>query len=514
MKPTVLIPGRNCWSIEQASRAAFLIDGDAYFRAFRAAVAQARGSVMILGWDFDTRLVMVRDHPPDPYPARLGDFLLAVLRQRPRLNMYVLNWDFHLIYSLEREWWSRYKLNWRRRFHFHMDDDHPVGASHHQKIVVIDDHVAFVGGFDLAQCRWDTPEHRPHDPRRINFDGPDCPPFHDVQILVSGHTACSLGKLARERWWRATGERLPQPSVSTDADPWPSHVEPDMEDVPVAIARTEPQQGGRPAVREVERLFLDVIRSARRFLYIETQYLTCNRVADALADRLEADEGPEVLFVLHPSSGGWLEQHTMDVLRERVLRVLRKADRHGRLKVYYPDVPGLGDRCMTVHSKVLIVDDELIRIGSANLSNRSMGFDTECDLAIEAGNDDRVRQAIAGLRNQLLGEHLGVAPEIVAERFRRMPSGLDAVESLRGDQRTLQPFESRVSLHAESWLPDAELIDPDGPLDPDAVVDHIITPHQRKPAGRQIIIGAAILLSLLGLAAAWRWTPLRAWLDI
>ncbi|MGH7231382.1 MAG: VTT domain-containing protein [Nitrospiraceae bacterium] len=509
----ILTPGRNCWSIDHAARVAFLIDGDAYFRAFRAAVAQARHSVLILGWDFDTRLVMVRDGPIDAYPVRLGDFLRAVLARRRELHVYVLNWDFHMIYSFEREWLSRYKLSWQRRFHFKMDNDHPVAASHHQKVVVVDDLVAFAGGFDLAQCRWDTPEHLPDDPRRTAFDDPACPPFHDVQMLVSGAAAGSLGKLARERWARATNESIPAPTASLN-DPWPAHVKPDIDDVPVAIARTEPQHAGRPEVREVEGLFIDAIRAAHRFLYIETQYLTCNRIADALAARLETAEGPEVVLVLHPNSGGWLEQYTMDVLREQVLEVLHAADRHGRLMVYYPHVPGLGERCMTVHSKVLIVDDEFVRVGSANLSNRSMGFDTECDLAIEAGGEHRTRQAITAVRNRLLGEHLGVTPETVAERFRNAPSAIAAVESLRGDQRTLKPFTRDLSPGVDSWLPDSDLIDPDRPLDPDVVVDRFVPPQQRQPAGRRILTGAVILLGLLGIAAAWQWTPLRAWLDI
>ena len=40
-----------------------------------------------------------------------------------------------------------------------LDAQAPVGASHHQKIIVIDDDVAFVSGFDLAGSRWDTAEH-------------------------------------------------------------------------------------------------------------------------------------------------------------------------------------------------------------------------------------------------------------------------------------------------------------------------------------------------------------------
>lgn len=507
-----LCPGVNCWRINRADRVALLIDGDAYFRAFRAAVAQAKHSVIILGWDFDTRLETVRDSPTDPYPSRLDDFLRVILAQRPALHVYVLNWDYHMIYALEREWLSRYKLSRLRRFHFHMDDDHPVGASQHQKVVVVDDAVAFVGGFDLAKCRWDTQEHRPHDPRR-NYDDPSCLPFHDVQAAVSGEVARSLGELARERWTRATGERMSPPPADLAGDPWPRYLKPEMASVPVGIARTEPQHGGRREVREVERLHLDSIKAARRFIYIETQYLTCNRVADALADRLKEPGGPQIVLILHPNSGGWLEQHTMDVLRERVLRFLREADRHGRLRVYYPHVPGLTDQCIVVHSKVLIIDDEFLRVGSANISNRSMGFDTECDLAIEAAGDAGRSHAIAAFRARLLAEHLGASPESVAEEFRRAPSGIAAVEAFRGGERTLRDFTSDISPD-ESWLPDGDLIDPDWPLDADAVVDHVLSHDHRKRARGRIVFAAAMIVLVLALAAAWRWTPMKEWLDL
>ena len=88
------------------------------------------------------------------------------------------------------------------RFHFRLDGMHPKGASHHQKMVVVDDAVAFVGGIDLSRWRWDTPSHQPDDPRRIDPDGRPYPPFHDMMMMVEGEVAERLGELARERWRR------------------------------------------------------------------------------------------------------------------------------------------------------------------------------------------------------------------------------------------------------------------------------------------------------------------------
>ena len=83
-------------------------------------------------------------------------------------------------------------------------------------------------------------------------------------------------------------------------------------------------------------------------------------------------------------------------------------DSHHRLRLYRPCIPGLGDQCVNVHSKITFIDDQFLRVGSANLNNRSMGLDTECDLALEAGGEQRIRSAISAFRSRLLAEHLGV----------------------------------------------------------------------------------------------------------
>ena len=79
-QPSLFVPGRNCWRVERAERASFLVDGDAYFHAFRDAAIQARYSIIILGWDFDSRINMLIDRESDGLPERLGEFLHALLR--------------------------------------------------------------------------------------------------------------------------------------------------------------------------------------------------------------------------------------------------------------------------------------------------------------------------------------------------------------------------------------------------------------------------------------------------
>ena len=208
----ILRPRINCWRQSHASRVASLIDGAAYFSALRAALTRAQRSVFIIGWDVDSRTDLVPGvEPADGLPIRLGDFLNALVKRRDGLHIHVLDWDFTMLYALSREVLPIYQLGWRthRRLHFHLDERHPLGASHHQKIVVIDDALAFVGGLDLTGRRWDTPAHHSDEPRRVDARGRNYPPFHDIELAVDGAAAAALGELARERWRRATG-RMPK----------------------------------------------------------------------------------------------------------------------------------------------------------------------------------------------------------------------------------------------------------------------------------------------------------------
>ena len=109
--------------------------------------------------------------------------------------------------------------------------------------------------------------------------------------MVDSDAAAALGDLVRERWRRATGKRL-RVADGRPGDPWPPGVTPDLQHVPVAISRTEPAYDVRQEVREVESLYLDSIRHARRFIYLENQYLSSSAIGDALAVRLQEKRWP------------------------------------------------------------------------------------------------------------------------------------------------------------------------------------------------------------------------------
>lgn len=506
----------NCWRVSHADRVAFLIDGAAYFEALADAVEQAQRTVLIAAWDIDSRIHLLRRNDSANNQKDLGESLNAKTERTPGLHVYILNWDFPMLYVREREWQPIFNLGWKthRRIHYHLDDEHPIGASQHQKFVVVDDRVAFCGGLDLSNSRWDTPEHLFDDPRRKNPDGKLYSPFHDIQMAIEGEAAATLGQLFRNRWEQATGNRIDLnrgESVST----WPKNLPPDLSDIEVAISRTLPAYKGREEVREVEQLYLDGIGAAEKSIYIENQYLTSAKVAQALGNSLSQEEGPEICMILPRESSGWLEQSTMDALRARILRSLFKADRHHRLRICYPALDD-GETPLYVHSKLMIVDDQLALIGSANLSNRSMGLDSECNLAVEAGDDSEAAEAIAALRNRLLAEHLGVSIDAVSKALVDQHSMIKTIESLSafsGRRLKNLDYDQPLPVDGAAIIQNHQLLDPEAPIEYDRMMDRFVEDEKSQTRARQLIKTAGVLLVLLALAAAWRWTPLSGWID-
>jgi phospholipase D1/2 len=168
-------------------------------------------------------------------------------------------------------------------------------------------------------------------------------------------------------------------------------------------------------------------------------------------------------------SEGLVEQFAMGSNRDRLFRRLKAADRYGRLRAYYANVPSPdgGDNAIGIHSKLVIVDDRFVRIGSSNLNNRSMGVDSECDVALEATRDDE-RAAVAGLRARLLAEHLGVEAGAMAEAINRHGTLRDAIESFEragcGGSRRLCPCAIDAEDGDHEPIPGTAILDPIEPI--------------------------------------------------
>jgi len=494
-------PGRNCWKADHADRFYCVQDGADYFRLVRQALLEAKHSVFILGWDIFASVDLLPEGDETDAPTCLDDLLAFVARRRPQLRCYILIWDYAALYTLERDPFSRWKLGWRtpRRVRFGFDDRHPVGGSHHQKIVVVDDRLAFCGGIDLTGHRWDTCAHRIVEPARTSAGRP-YGPYHEVQAMVSGPAATSLGVLARERW-RALGEtRLPRVRPA-DRDLWPSDVTPDLSDVPVAISRTFAESETQPAIRECEALFMDSIAAAQHSIYIESQYFTNEPLGQALAARLREPRGPEVIVVSPKECHGWLEQSTMGAFRNSVFRHLIDADRHRRLRLVYAAASRAQDVPTFIHSKVMVVDDELVRIGSANFSRRSMGVDSECDLAVQACGDPRVQAGVVHIRNRLLGEHMGLTVDAVAHGIERAGSLRAFIDARENRDRTLVRIELAQLADEEPSEALREAADPAEPILSGSLVADVIPPMdgdtQRGPFVVRLLVAAVLTAALL-----------------
>lgn len=463
----LLRPGTTCWRVDQATRAAVIVDAAKYFVHLRAALTRAERAAYLIGWDFDLRIEMVpgesdaEGNAPDGWPNRLGEFLEALVTRRKDLCLHILKWDGAMLAEIATQAWETLSLKRASsRIRLALDSHHPAGACHHQKIVVIDDQLAFCGGIDVTTGRWDTRHHRPDDARRADPDGSLHQPWHDVTTALEGPVAEALGKLARQRWHSATGETLPVPEGNLPSA-WPDDLAADIRDVRIGISRTAPRYHGRPLVNEIEELYLAAIRAAHHTIYVENQYLACTSICEALESRLVEPNGPEIVIINPDAAQNFLEDEAMHSIRSRMIERLQDADERGgggRFAIFYPT--NAAGTPIYVHAKVFVVDDWFLKIGSSNIDNRSMGFDTECDVAIEAATEDE-RKLVRTFTRSLLAEHLDCAPENVGQAWRDHGSLLGAIGTLRRSAgRSLVAIAPHRLDPLERALADSRILDP------------------------------------------------------
>ncbi len=451
--------GRNCWRIEHANRVAVVVDAADYFHFVRELCESARNLLIFVGWDFDSRISL---EPGDRAErVRLSRFFLRLAKRDPERRIAILKWRFGALkqFLIPTSLWTLIRWESSRAIDFKFDGAHPVGCSHHQKIVVVDDAIAVCGGIDLASGRWDTSAHLDDDQNRRLPNGNAYAPWHDITMLMDGPIAGALGELARDRWHVAGGKNLP-PVKDLTVD-WPDDVAVTFKNVQLAIARTRAPHGDIEEVREIEGLFLDMIAAAEKFIYIENQYLTSGKIAAAIATRMGEDNPPEIAIIMPRTADGWLEQKAMDAARVQLARAIGKVDTQNRFRIYVPVTTGGAD--IYVHAKLMIVDDRILRIGSANLNNRSLGLDSECDVVLDTGipGNENAVEAITALRTKLLAEHLDVKPAQVEAVFKSKNSLIDTIDALRSDGKTLDLLDLEKPGQFEKLIAENELLDPE-----------------------------------------------------
>lgn len=451
--------GRNCWRIETATQAGVIVDAADYFEALREAMLAAERQILLVGWDFDTRVLIDRRETRDQAPPSIGSYVLWLASRRPDLCINILVWNLGLLSLATRGSNLVTAVRWRLhpRIQLRTDSHHPLGGSVHHKLAVIDDRVAFCGGIDITTNRWDSPRHASNDPRRTNPNGKAYTPWHDIALAVEGPVAAALGELARDRWQLATGKSLAVPENASGSIPWPKCVDADFVDIEVAIARTRPGYRGDSEIREVEQMFVDLIAGATRFIYAENQYFASRRIAEAIALRLVEPDGPEIVIINPQTSTGWLAEAAMGSARASLLEALDTMPGSARLRIYTPITDD--GTPIYVHAKLMIVDDHILRIGSANFNNRSLGLDDECDLVLVARERDR--PAIISLRQRLMAEHLGCTVAEIGCSLEEHGTLIGCIEALRGRARTLEPFVPPELSAIVRTVANLELLDPE-----------------------------------------------------
>jgi phospholipase D1/2 len=493
--------GHNAWRRVHAAGTGVLVDAADYYSALYWAVGRAQSYVLMSGWQFDSGVPLLRGADvPSGADVRFLKFLDGLCRRRPELRIYLLAWDFHLIFAGEREWLQRVIFHWMTspnlRFRF---DDHPGGGgSHHQKFVVVDGGLAFLGGIDVCEARWDDRRHFANNPLRLSHGRPQ-KPYHDVQAWLAGREpARALEDLFSERWRRAGGPPLELRSAySTEV---PARGSMPIGGTTVALSRTDPRPGGH-TIREVERLFEDAIAAANRLIYIETQYLSSRRIREALVRRMRAAgrPRPEMVIIVNEHAEALKEELAVGLRQARNLQVLRNiaAGTGSALGCYFSLCDGAHEtfRATYIHSKLMIVDDRFLTVGSANLTNRSMGLDSELHVTWEHEQEDGpLIDTIRNVRVSLLAEHAGLSGADAAglEAIEGLVARLDAIANRGGArlQRHGPPTPAQQTA--------MQLVDPDDlPFDPETTAADdaagTLDPSDEHSGRRRLPILAAVV---------------------
>lgn len=360
---------------------------------------KARHSIFILGWDVHSEVDLAPHLKNPDYPTKLHQLLIRLAKENKDLNIYILPWEYILFYITEREILLAAKLDWLSPSNIHLrwDGYNPIASSQHQKIVVIDDSVAYCGGLDLTMSRWDDQELEVHNKLRLDSHQRSYPPFHDIQIRCEKQNAFSFAKLVRERWKLVTNKEIPfLESISFNKNIIDNRRGMTLHVKNQVMLQTRPVNIDGKLKNEIEDCYRSLFEHAQKSIYIENQYLTSSLVIESIVNCLNKEDGPEIVIVLPKFSGDWLEQETMGRLQYFSLLKLKEVKNFQKLRIVFPDDKELeGKDYIVVHSKIILVDDRHLLVGSANLTNRSMRMDSEVAIYAE-GNFEKLFPCFLG----------------------------------------------------------------------------------------------------------------------
>lgn len=518
--------GKNCWRAEKADYVSVIVDYGNYYRNLHESISKAKKNIFVLGWDIDSRIELLRGSDAKGVSnTTFFDLICAKARENPDLQIYLNRWDYAMFFMRQREplWEHKWHSCDLPNIHVCMDDVLPFSACHHQKIVTIDDEIAYWGGMDVALGRWDFRQHHVRNQHRA--DPAQLPsmdekekfaPYHDIQAVMCGPAAHSLARWARKRWTNACPSVKPPPLAreyehTGIPDTWPQSDPPVFENIDAAIARTMPATTGQAHTEEVYHLILDEIAHAENFIYIENQYLACADIARALNQRLKEKSKLRLLAVSCFEPSGILERIAMWGGRVRFKDILIEGV-EDRVALAYPACEENGKISdVHIHSKIMIIDDKYLHIGSANLNNRSMGMDTECDISL-FGGQEAARTKIVDIRNDLIREHTGHSVEYindvaatgdVHQLLKKKPTSRQHLYEIDDEAYRDQPL----------WKHIYKLADPRRPLIP-ARWTRLPRWGTSKESSRSLYYALAGFMLILAFFALWHYSPLSSYTDI
>lgn len=472
------------------SESRLLVDARDYYLAFVQSAKQAQSTLFLAGWQFDTQVELVRgeDKKAHPEPTQFVTFLNYLCEQNADLQIYVLAWDYSSIYAVEREWLQRLKLNFttHERVHFEYLTHVEAGGSFHRKYAVIDDQIAFVGGLDICDNRYDNQNHQLVNPERVDVKGRPSKPFHDLQLALLGEVASRVGDQFVRDWQQASDRDIERASTSRPA-PSTFHfsVGLPIRASELALSRTLFNPSGE-APKEIRILFERAIKSAEQLIYVENQYFTSQAILAALKERLE-DPGRNklVLIFVMPEGADTPKEDFVLGDRQRAVRdaVAKLAQVNGHefrlLKSATKDKNGESVATF-IHAKLMIVDDELLICGSANWTNRSMHVDMELNVSfqIDQGSEQAASLSadIREIRATLLQEHAGYADPAPFRDLDQLVRAID--EACDSDQSKLCCQELKAVENEDPFL--VAVFDPKGPTTVeslDAALEQSFTAH-------------------------------------
>lgn len=471
-----------------------------YYHRLSELLEDAQRYAIIAGWQIDSRIPMPRPARPGALEQAgmretLREKVLRICEAKPDFHFYFLMWDHAYLYVPERELWQgRIWDTIHPRVHFIFDNRHPFGGAHHEKICIFDGTTALCGGIDLCDDRWDGPEHLYEDPRRSLDWKKDCHgPYHDLAVQVAGPICEVLREHLEKRWRSLSSLHFPGP-VRTGLHEGVGHA--------VFLSRTA---AGPRLVREIEFLFRDLIASAEHRIILEGQYFWSRRLTDMLVAKMHAmPKGFEIVIVLADLDRARSFTRKMATYEMTLLERLESAARSSGTRFVvgapYSHSPDEGadrpPRPVYIHSKLMIIDDRFLCIGSANFNSRAMRIDTEVNLTLEARTPSE-RGHIRRVGERVL-RHWGLRE--------RPQNGI----RLHRFHPRLRLREKRAPRPWRTWVPYQKFFDPPLPWGY-AIKRRIHSFSKRKPVTTALLLASlsgAATIAVLGLShapAGWAW---------